>query len=201
MAAGMLEILSAHSGENLRRCSRRQWKAGRQSDSVDRELALECHIGGRHLVERPRAAAAHIPDQRRLRFRMAHVELVRADQIGRIGLGLQVWAIVDAEIVHHDVAHAERERGIGSDAQRHPLGRLGGGEIAQRVDHDHFHAAHARVRGLAHVRAGGVTGRVALGGSEENRVVTVFEVGNHRPRRVHDPADQMGAVAAMLAAA
>jgi len=122
-------------------------------------------------------AIGGIVDQRLLCLVVAQIAPVGADQIGRVGLVLQERLVVDFQIVQQHMQHAERQRGVGSGADRNPLVGFARGVAADRIDDDELHAACTGVGHVARdVVVGAARGDAHLG-ADQNAIFGVMQVG------------------------
>jgi hypothetical protein len=142
-----------------------------------------------------------VPDEGIVGVGVAHVAPVgRPDQVRAVRFVHQIFGVVDAVLVEQRVDQSQRQRSVGSHADRDPLVRLGRLRALERVEHDVLESAGARVGHLSGVLHGDVPRPVALRATEIERVVAVGEIGDDRPRHVHDAVHEVGAVAAVEAA-
>jgi hypothetical protein len=143
-----------------------------------------------------------VPDQRLVGLGISHVvTVVWPNQVRRVAFVHQVLGVVDAVLVDQRVDDAERHRTVGADPDRNPFMRLARLRGLERVEDDILESAVAGISDLRGILHGNVAGAVPLGATEVQGVVAVGEVGNDRPRDMHDAVHEVGAVTAVQAAA
>ena len=126
-----------------------------------------------------RLAVRIVPDQRLVAVLVPYIMPRSIYQIGRVGAFLQVFFVVNPQIIDKNINHTQGQCRIGSRNNRNPFIRLGGCMAAYRVNNNEFGTPPAGIRHFSGRCHRVVVHAMSELGPPEDNVVTMFKVYFH----------------------